>query len=182
MEDSTFRAFMRDPNFLQTILPISNGLNCILQRIFEVDPKRRITLDALRDFILFCPQLSQESMDSLPPTPPYSPVEKPIDAPMVPFTNGLEPVPNLDLNQHYSLFPTVQFNTPQPSLAPMNIPTPPTTTGSSYTYQTKRTTRPVGSPFANQAGFLPSIPSWSRCSHLVPNLAQNACWKNVSVF
>ena len=181
MDDSTFRAFMRDRNFLQTILPISDGLNCILQRIFEVDPKRRITLDGLRDFILFCPQFSQESMDDLPPTPPYSPVEKPVEPSMVSFGNDLEPVPNLTLPvQQYPLFPAIQFNLPRPSLA--SGPSKGIPTQSPYTFQAKPPASPVPGPFSTQTGFLPSIPSWSRCSHLVPSLAQNACWKNVSVF
>jgi serine/threonine protein kinase len=63
-EDSTFRAYMRDRSFLQSILPISDELNSILSRIFEPDPSQRITLSELRDAILACGQFT-----SLPPSP-----------------------------------------------------------------------------------------------------------------
>ena len=191
MDDSTFRAFMRDPDFLQTILPISDGLNYILQRIFEVDPKRRITLEALREYIMLCPQLSSDPVESsLPPTPPYSPVEKPVDPSLVVFGNGLGPVPNLDPLpvQQYPRVSRIPFNAPIPSLAPISIPSPPISTNTSsrqslHTYPTR--TPPasvVYSPSASQVGFLPSISSWSRCTNFVPNLAQHPCFRNVAVF
>lgn len=58
LEDSTFRAYMRDRSFLQSILPISDELNSILARIFEPNPALRITLPDLRDAILACGQFS----------------------------------------------------------------------------------------------------------------------------
>ena len=190
LDDPTFRAFMRDRNFLQTILPISDGLNCILQRIFEVDPKRRISLDALREFIMICPTLSREPMEtSLPPTPTDSPVEKALDATLVTFGNHLEPVPNIDPLpvQQYPAFPGMTYTSPQPSLVPVSIPTPPRSRNGSprqpyHTFQAKPAVPSVYGPFATQGGFLHSLPSWSRCSNLVPNLAQHACWRNVPVF
>src|ERR1700744_5091856 len=57
-EDSTFRAFLKDPKFLSSILQISPELNLILRRIFECDPHKRITLPELRDMILNCPRLT----------------------------------------------------------------------------------------------------------------------------
>ena len=190
MDDSTFRAYTRDRNFLQSILPISDGLNLILQRIFEVEPKRRISLHELREFILFCPHLGQESVDtSLPPTPPYSPVEKLVDSSMISFGPGLDPVPNLDPLpvQQYPLSSGAQYNnTPQLSFAPIDYPTPPGSTNGSprqnpYTYQAKPVPAPRG-PFATQAGFIPSIQSWTRCSQFVPSLAHHVCWRNAAVF
>lgn len=73
-EDSTFRAFLKDPKFLSTILPISFELNLILRRIFERDPEKRITIQELRKAILACPRLTTISYnDHLPPTPPLPP-------------------------------------------------------------------------------------------------------------
>lgn len=72
-EDSTFRAFLKDPNFLRSILPISPELNMILRRIFECDPRKRITIQELRDMILNCPSLTTNSYNTLPPSPPASP-------------------------------------------------------------------------------------------------------------
>ena len=189
MEDSTFRAYMRDRNFLQTILPISEGLNVILQRIFEVDPKRRIGLRELRQLILACPQFSQESVvPNLPLTPPYSPVESPADSTSVCFDNGLGPIPNMDPLpvQQYPPFSGTQFNTPQPSFVPINLPTPPGSTNGSprqslYTYQPKPVTPAPCGAFASTTGYIPSFTSWPRCSNFVPNLANQICWKNVLV-
>lgn len=103
---------MRDRNFLQSILPVSDELNTILQRIFEVNPHRRITLAELRDLVIRCPRLTTtpgSSLSTAPPTPPYSPVvDKPMDEPNV--TDLYDPVPRLDL-------PAQQFP-PTPSLQP----------------------------------------------------------------
>jgi serine/threonine protein kinase len=68
-EDSTFRAFLKDPSFLSSILPISSELNAVLQRIFECDPRHRITLDELRDLILACPRFTKPCYNTYPPTP-----------------------------------------------------------------------------------------------------------------
>lgn len=51
MTDNCFRAFIRDPNFLRSMLPISKAASNILQRIF-VSPGRRITLPRLRQLVL----------------------------------------------------------------------------------------------------------------------------------
>jgi serine/threonine protein kinase len=67
--DTTFRAFLKDGNFLSTILPISPELNDILRQVFECDPRRRISLSEFRDLILACPRLT----NTLPLSPPPSP-------------------------------------------------------------------------------------------------------------
>ncbi|RMZ81764.1 hypothetical protein DV738_g2069, partial [Chaetothyriales sp. CBS 135597] len=74
-EDSTFRAFLSDPNFLSQILPISAELNTILRRVFECDPRRRVTLSELRELIVGCQQLTIPCNSFLPPSPPQSPYE-----------------------------------------------------------------------------------------------------------
>ncbi|KAJ0424149.1 kinase-like domain-containing protein [Aspergillus carlsbadensis] len=58
MEDSTFRAYLKDPFFLKSILPLSDEMVCILSRIFEVDPSKRITIPELRQLILDCPRFT----------------------------------------------------------------------------------------------------------------------------
>jgi len=57
-EDTTFRAYLQDPDFLRTILPVSAELNTILRRIFECDPLKRISIPELRRLILDCPQFT----------------------------------------------------------------------------------------------------------------------------
>ncbi|KAJ9619120.1 uncharacterized protein PV06_02281 [Exophiala oligosperma] len=72
-EDSTFRAFLQDPKFLSSILPISVELNVILRRIFECEPHKRVSLQELRELIINCPRLTINSYNTLPPSPAASP-------------------------------------------------------------------------------------------------------------
>ena len=53
-DDSTFSSFLQDSEFLKTILPLSDELDSILRRVFECDPRRRITIPELRAMILRC--------------------------------------------------------------------------------------------------------------------------------
>ncbi|KAI9607127.1 hypothetical protein H4Q26_005641 [Puccinia striiformis f. sp. tritici PST-130] len=46
--DETFRAYLANPDFLRSILPISEGCNSILKRIFSLNPVARISLDELK--------------------------------------------------------------------------------------------------------------------------------------
>ncbi|KAG6114840.1 hypothetical protein E4U13_003124 [Claviceps humidiphila] len=57
-QDATYRAFIRSPAFLMTILPLTDELNEILARIFNPNPDLRITLADLRRRILECPQFT----------------------------------------------------------------------------------------------------------------------------
>lgn len=73
MNDSTFRAYRNNPRFLSSILPLSEELNAILGRIFECDPRKRISISELRAFILRCPRFTTRPSRGLPPTPPSEP-------------------------------------------------------------------------------------------------------------
>lgn len=61
IEDSTFSAFLRDPDFLKTILPLTSDLDMILRRIFDCDPTSRITIPELRHLIMQCPAFTTRS-------------------------------------------------------------------------------------------------------------------------
>ena len=76
-EDSTFRAFMKDPKFLRSILPISLELDALLQRMFEFNPAKRATIPEIREMILRCPSFSpsRSAVSSPLPSPPFSPVD-----------------------------------------------------------------------------------------------------------
>lgn len=54
LKDESFRAFLSNPDFLLKILPISRELNRILKRVFCIDPKRRITIQQLKEKIRNC--------------------------------------------------------------------------------------------------------------------------------
>ncbi|PQE17063.1 Ran1 kinase protein [Rutstroemia sp. NJR-2017a BBW] len=73
-EDSTYRAFTRNPNFLKTILPLSDELNEILGMIFERDPSQRITVSELKHRIQTCSSFSQSPVPAHELTPPPSPI------------------------------------------------------------------------------------------------------------
>ncbi|KAL2868280.1 serine/threonine-protein kinase [Aspergillus lucknowensis] len=72
VEDSTFRAYLKDPFFLKSILPLSDEMVCILSRIFEVDPSKRVTIPELRQLILDCPRFT------LNPTTPWGSTTGPL--------------------------------------------------------------------------------------------------------
>ncbi|KAF2198557.1 Pkinase-domain-containing protein [Delitschia confertaspora ATCC 74209] len=80
-DDSTFRAYMKDPKFLQSILPLSPELDSILRRVFEYNPAKRITIPELRELILRCPRFtaSKSAAPTPLPSPPFRPMEYPRD-------------------------------------------------------------------------------------------------------
>ncbi|KAL8717495.1 MAG: hypothetical protein Q9225_005266 [Loekoesia sp. 1 TL-2023] len=69
IDDSTFRAYLKNPKFLSSILPLSRELDSILRRIFECDPRKRISIPELRDMIIRCPRFTNRST-AMPLTPP----------------------------------------------------------------------------------------------------------------
>lgn len=76
-DDSTFRAFLQDPKFLRSILPLSAELDSILNRVFECDPLKRISIQQLRDLIVACPNLTANCCNTLPPSPVAHPGDHP---------------------------------------------------------------------------------------------------------
>jgi serine/threonine protein kinase len=66
LRDETYSAYLRDPQFLRSILPLSPELNQILIRIFEPNPRKRITLDELREAIINCPRFTVYPQTSSP--------------------------------------------------------------------------------------------------------------------
>ncbi|TIB07558.1 hypothetical protein E3P92_04006 [Wallemia ichthyophaga] len=52
LTDETFSAYLREPDFLKTILPISDLTNYILKRIFTIDPIQRCSLDELKQRVM----------------------------------------------------------------------------------------------------------------------------------
>lgn len=102
MEDSTFRAYRNNPRFLSSILPLSSELDFILSRIFETDPRKRISIPELRTLILGCSRFTTTSTGTRPPTPPP---EQQHYVPEVCLPSAKE------VQQHYDTYTTVN-NTP----------------------------------------------------------------------
>lgn len=49
--DESFKAFLRNPNYLRTILPLSEKANLLLRHIFTRKEKNRISLEYLRQMV-----------------------------------------------------------------------------------------------------------------------------------
>lgn len=127
MEDSTFSAFLKKPNFLKTILPLTDEFHFILRRIFDCNPSKRITLPELRELIYHCPTFTTRSQTTLP-TPPASPAEyqpratfEPRYAQPDPFSlsplGPPSPTSSTSSSSSYQSY-TYQTNIPQPRIAP----------------------------------------------------------------
>jgi len=80
-EDSTYRAFTRNRDFLKTILPLSDELNDILGMVFERNPEDRITIGQLKQRILACNSFSSPQLATPPQSPGVSPVDIVFDSP-----------------------------------------------------------------------------------------------------
>lgn len=68
--DSTFRAFCEKPGFLRSILPLSVELEQILRMVFEVNPRKRISLAEFKRRIQHCPRFTTgPAVLDIPQTP-----------------------------------------------------------------------------------------------------------------
>jgi serine/threonine protein kinase len=105
IEDSTFQAYTKDPFFLKSILPLSSEMVCILSRVFERDPSKRISIPELRQVILECPRFTENPMAQPPWVPEqldYIPQPPMFMGPMEPLhaqTSG-----SSSDSSHYSAF------------------------------------------------------------------------------
>ena len=74
LQDTTYRAFARNRNFLKTILPLSDELNDILGMIFESNPEDRISVSQLKRRIQHCSRFSAAQQLSTPVSSPITSV------------------------------------------------------------------------------------------------------------
>ncbi|KAI5205913.1 Pkinase-domain-containing protein [Aureobasidium subglaciale] len=112
MEDSTFRAYMKDRSFLKSILPLSSDLDHILSRVFDLNPAQRMTLPELKQAILLCPTLTSEPSAPAPmPSPSYTAADAARDAVYLAAGQIMEPIPPMSQlsasSLQYSQPPTV---------------------------------------------------------------------------
>jgi serine/threonine protein kinase len=152
IEDSTFKAFRRDSNFLQTILPITSECNAILKRIFDMNPETRITLPELIRCMERQPRLTQRSGEPL--SPQYSPLVTASESGVCIATDDIV-VPSLGP----SYIASQQFVTPRHSPAS----SPPASVYCTPQPSTYTTQRPQTYNQAPAAAF-PQFTSWTgRC-------------------
>lgn len=98
--DSTFRAFLKNPHFLKTILPLSPELDDILRSVFEVDPLKRITIRDLRNKVQMCSRFTTTGPAPVLPTPPVSEASGCSDRVTTPDAYELPP------QQYFPQYPT----------------------------------------------------------------------------
>lgn len=126
MDDSTFRAFRRDPNFLKTILPISDKLNTILQRIFEIDPQKRITISQLFEIMCEYPQLTGPEIKTETGllTPPASPSDQSVyqDSPTFAVVDDMDSPMSDNYDDKALDIPAFQLGSPQYSTVSYRAP------------------------------------------------------------
>ncbi len=126
IEDSTFRAYLKNPKFLSFILSLSPELDFILRRIFECDPQRRISISKLRDLVLRCPRFTNRSNLTSPTPPedvtyvtdaPYDTTPNTINSfqqyPITSYTSASSPPIHSIVAQYSQL--TISFNESSPS-------------------------------------------------------------------
>ena len=105
---------MRDPNFLQSILPITDEISFILNRIFVLDPSQRMTLHQLRELIMACNQFTVP--EPAPPSPPASdPYTPNMVIPVIPATL-ISPVPRPFAPSPVGMVPWMAAMPPTPQL------------------------------------------------------------------
>jgi len=168
VEDSTYKAFRKDPNFLKTILPITDECNDILRRVFDLNPSTRITLPELIQWMERQPRLTQGSSE--PITPPYSPVqEQPMQDAV--FHNAQEcsfeplPAPRYQQVFHPSQAPLTPASTPPTSVHCTPQPT-------IYTSQAQPQAHCFQAPVA---AYAPFQASWTRCGAYFSQFAAQQC-------
>lgn len=130
-EDSTYRAYLRNPEFLKTILPVSDELNDILVRIFTRDPALRITMPELMEAIRTCPRFTCQAPPAQAVPTPVPSAQEPISPPSTPppaesvYVSGL-------VSDNISVMPGITFATIAPHPSPASYPpSPPSSTSSS---------------------------------------------------
>lgn len=107
VEDSSFRAYLKDPFFLKSILPLTDEMVYILSRIFDCDPAKRITIRELRKLVLECPRFTTTSMtpwvsNNRPQPVNFIPNPHIVSTPVEPL--GAQPSASSEASSYYSNF------------------------------------------------------------------------------
>lgn len=184
MEDSTFRAYMKDRNFLKTILPMSDELDHIVRRIFDSNPAQRITISELRMAIQTCSRLTKTSPPASIPSPTYSAADAARDAAYLASVQTPEVVPALPqlpaTDFRYAQGQTVMtpYQLPSPSGSPQ------TSSGSGPVFPTFQSSKPSASysPFLvnnNQRGNVCG-PQWY--SNFIPGFPKHVSVLSTRIF
>jgi hypothetical protein len=106
---------MRDSNFLQSILPITDEISFILNRIFVLDPSQRMTLPQLRELIMACNQFTVP--ETAPPSPQTSDVIYPSNMAMPDIpTTLVSPMPRPFAPSPIGMVPWMAAMPPTPQL------------------------------------------------------------------
>nr|OQO27462.1 hypothetical protein B0A51_06546 [Rachicladosporium sp. CCFEE 5018] len=169
VEDATFKAFRRDSNFLQTILPVTDDCNAILKRIFDANPDTRITLPELIAVFERQPRLTQGSKE------PLSPMYSPLHTPSTSQDSGYFEGPD----SPFDALPAPQYPVARTTYAPsppVFVPTPPHSRQCTPPPQQHTTQQSQISAFQRPVvAFPPFTTSWNRCGNYFSNFAAPQC-------
>ncbi|KAI1007222.1 hypothetical protein K3495_g1005 [Podosphaera aphanis] len=121
VEDSTYRAFSSNPNFLQTILPLSDELNRILLGTFSRNPLERVNIRSLRKMIQTCKEFTGPIKCPLPSALPSLALVCSFDK----ITNINQPVSPIISAQAVEEDTSAWINYSKSSRTESNLPTPP---------------------------------------------------------
>jgi len=157
MDDSTFKAFRKNPRFLQSILDITDDCNAILARTFDPNPETRITVQELILVMENQPRLTKHSAPE-PLTPEHSPLQQTAQAVYYNSEPVFEALPSPRYPvSHQAFRQPQQLQTPLPSPPASAVCTPQQST---YTPQVQS---PASYYQAPVAGFQTFASPWNRC-------------------
>lgn len=192
VEDSTFRAYLKNPKFLSTILPLTPELDSILRRIFECDPRRRIQIPELRNLILRCPKFTTNSAASLP-SPPASEVSCKGD----PFEvySTVDPLTYRHVPTPYAPYPVRPSHGRAVQYSHQTISSSGSSTSdegslrsaSSTSSSSSYTDDPIEEPKSLESTYVPPKPKENFYGHFIPldptpkHIAANPCFHSVQV-
>ncbi|WVQ81407.1 hypothetical protein IAT38_003531 [Cryptococcus sp. DSM 104549] len=153
-KDETFRAYVHNPDFLRSILPISHETNRILKGLFALEPKDRITLKDLRAMVVQVERFTmtdeelqtahaaaREAAAAVRPVPPatVTPAPAPVPVPSLSAycakvqAKQVSPIMEVDdegldafaFQQEYARDQARQSQLPRSPLSPQSPQTPP---------------------------------------------------------
>lgn len=119
--DDTFHEFLRDPDFIQKILPVSDDVHAILKRIFTLRPENRCSVSDIRKWIRAAPRLQASNMDIWQRKVLHSsPIRRwDTKSPPTPTYVSAAPSPHVDVESKFSMLSI------HPPHAPHNTSTKP---------------------------------------------------------
>ncbi|WFD29529.1 Serine/threonine protein kinase [Malassezia sp. CBS 17886] len=101
--DETFCEYLRNPDFIMHILPISDDTNAVLKRVFTVRPEARCSVRELRAWVRAIPRFCATNMEMWQRHHAAPPVPAHMAMPEVSHTPPLDQNPQAFASMHFSM-------------------------------------------------------------------------------